>query len=175
MVIVAWLLKNWKIFFWGAVAIGLALYWWRITVWHRAYSELPKVQAALQAEVECKDGSKCQERQQILEKRASDEEEKIRKEYEQQLADINARPVPVEPVRLCRPAGSGGVRVSRPAAGAGPNAGTELPVEVGRDIKVELYRLIDDTDKEALKLRLLWERNMALSVNPATEKDTKPD
>ena len=164
------LLANWRLIAGGAVVAAFALMGWRVTAWHQAYRELPKVQAALQAEVECKSGSKCQERQQILEKRASDEEEKIRKEYEQKLADIANRP-PLGPVRLCRPRGQSNVRVPSTPTGAGTSGGAEFPVEVGRDIRVELSKLINDADTEALKLRLLWKRDMELSRIPEEKKN----
>lgn len=164
------LLANWRLIAIGAAVAAVAAMGWRVSAWHEGYRELPKVKAALRAEQECSAESKCQERQQILEKRASDETEKIRKEYEQKLADIANRP-PLGPVRLCRPRSPGNVRVSGSAAGTGTSPGTELPVEVGRDIEVELSRLIDDADREALKLRLLWQRDVALSTVPKENKN----
>ena len=112
-----WLLANWKLFAWGAVVAAFAFMGWRVNTWHQGYKELGQVKEQLQAELRCESGSKCQERQQILEKRASDEEEKIRKEYEQELAAIRNRPPLAEPVRLCRPASKRNVRDASPATG----------------------------------------------------------
>jgi len=163
------LLANWRLIAAGAVVAAVALMGWRVSAWHEGYTELPKVKAALRAEQECSAGTKCQEREKALKKRASDETEKIRKEYEQKLADIANRP-PLGPVRLCRPRGQGNVRVPSTTPGASTSPGTELPVEVGRDIEVELSKLIDDADTEALKLRLLWQRDVALSAAPKEKK-----
>ncbi|CAK0777653.1 conserved hypothetical protein [Gammaproteobacteria bacterium] len=164
------LLANWRLIAAGVVVAAVALMGWRVTAWYEGYRELPKVKAALRAEQECSAESKCQEREQILRKRASDEQEKIRKEYEQKLADIANRP-PLGPVRLCRPRGQGNVRVPPATTGASTSPGTELSVEVGRDIEVELSKWADDADTEALKLRLLWQRDVALSTVPEEKKN----
>lgn len=162
------LLANWRLMAAGAVVAAVALMGWRVSAWHEGYKELGQVKRQLQAEQACSAGTKCQERQQILEKRASDEEEKIRKEFKRQLAIIASRPVPSTPVRLCRPRSQSNVRVPSASTGTGSAGGAEFPVEVGRDIRVELYRLADEADKEALKLRMLWKRDQALAT---TEKN----
>ena len=153
------------------VAVGvvllIALAGWRVSAWHSAYEALPSVQEALAAEEGCLPPSKCAARVAALEARQEAISQQVVETYEQELADLRNRPAPTAPVRLCRPRpDSGGVRLSGPAPATGASGGAELPLEAGRDIAVELYRLADDADTEALKLRALWARDVALSETP---------
>jgi hypothetical protein len=153
----------WRLIGAAALVAAFMLAGWRVSAWHDAYKALPGVQDALEREEGCLDGSKCRERQKAAAAAQAAKTKEVVDGYEKELADLRSRPVPDVPVRLCRPRGSGDVRVpgAAPGTGAGPRA--ELPLEAGRDIAVELYKLIDDTDTEALKLRKLWQRDKALS------------
>lgn len=151
----------------GAVALvaAAALAGQRLSAWHAAYKALPGVQAALELEASCGEGSECARRQAELATAHALTNQKVILTYEHELAAIRDRPVPATPVRLCRPAKAGSnVRVPGAAGGTGAGPGAELPLEVGRDIRLELYQLADDADAEALKLRSLWGRDLALAT-----------
>ena len=159
-----WSAVPWKLVGYGVLAAAVGLLTWRVIAWHHAYhDELPAALAALKLEVECGPGSQCQAREEALRKAQAAKEAEVIGEYERELADLRNRPVPTTPVRLCRPANRGAVRDGSTAGPVSPSGGAELPVEVGRDIRVELYRLADDADAEALKLKALWQWNEALS------------
>lgn len=148
----------------GLVAV-VALMGWRVTRWHDAYAALPGVQAALELEASCGEGSECARRQAELATAHALTNQKVILTYEHELAAIRDRPVPATPVRLCRPAKAGSnVRVPGAAGGTSAGPGAELPLEVGRDIRIELYQLADDADAEALKLMALWGRDVALAT-----------
>jgi hypothetical protein len=154
----------WRLVGYGVAVGAILLLGWRVHAWHEAYKAYPKVVAALKAEEACDIGSKCQARQAAAEARQAAINDQTVRDYEQKLAEITSRPAPAGPVRLCRPASSGNVRLAPAAPATGAGSGSELPVEVGRDIAVELYQLADDADTEALKLRELWNRDVALST-----------
>lgn len=155
---------------WRAVgAVGLvlaaALAGQRVSTWRAAYVALPGVQAKLELEASCGEGSECARRQAEIETAHALTNQKVILTYEHELEGIRNRPVPATPIRLCRPAKAGSnVRVPGAAGGTGAGPGAELPLEIGRDIAIELYQLADDADTEALKLRSLWGRDLALSV-----------
>jgi len=160
------LLKGlpWRAIGAAGLVVAVALAGWRISTWRDAYRTLPGVQDALDREEACQDGSKCFERQRAFTEAVGHETTRIVTDYEAALAEIRDRPVPDTPVRLCRPRGTG--RVSgQPAAPApdGASAGRELPVEVGQDIAVELYRLADEADEVSARLRALQEYSRAVS------------
>lgn len=158
-------LIPWRAIGAGAAVVAVALMGWRVSVWKQAHEALPGVRDALEREEACLDGSKCRDRVAALVARQDEFNRQVATGYAQQLDEISNRPVPTQPVRLCRPARQGGVPGAKPAGAADGNAGRgELPVEVGRDIAVELYRLADDADREALKLKWLQEWNRALAA-----------
>ena len=150
----------------GAVGlvVVVALMGWRVTRWHDAYKALPGLQDALAREEACEEGSQCAGRVAALTARHDAIAQEVAADYERELADIAARPVPVQPVRLCRPRSTGGVP-NGVAAGSvdGASAGRELPVVVGKDIAVELYRLADDADEVAARLRALQAYSRAVA------------
>ena len=47
-----------------------------------------------------------------------------------------------------------------------PPPGADVPVEVGRDIAVELYRLADEADALSARLRALQDYSRAVSAPP---------
>ena len=150
----------------GLVAV-VALMGWRVTRWHDAYAALPGLRDALAREEACEEGSQCADRVAALTARHDAIAQEVAADYARELADIAARPVPVQPVRLCRPRGAG--RVSgQPAAPApdGATPGADVPVEVGRDIAVELYRLADEADALSARLRALQDYSRAVSAPP---------
>ena len=138
----------------------------RLNVHYDAYKALPGVQAALEAEQACADGSQCKAREIALQEAVGHETVRIVTGYEAELAAVRARPARV--VRLCPETRAGGVRGPGPAAGpdgAGPAAG-ELHGQTGRDLGPELYRLARDADEVAARLRGLQQWNQALSTQP---------
>ena len=156
----------WKLIGYGVAIGALLLLGWRIHAWREGYLALPAVREALQNEQACGEGSECLKRSAALQAAHKLISEQVERDYEQKLADIANRPLPREPVRLCRPARAGDVRVPSTTAATSPSQGAELPPEIGRDIAVELYGLADDADREALKLELLWGRDVALATPP---------
>jgi len=150
----------------GAVALVLAVaaLGWRVTRWHDAYEALPGVQSALEREETCEGGSKCYARQRALQEAAGHATVVAVESYEAELAALRARNVPAGPVRLCRERDPGrvpGGPTSGPADGG--SAGRELPIEAGKDIAVELYRLADEADEVSARLRALQEYSRAVS------------
>ena len=170
MIPLAWLkLVPWRLLGVGAAAVAILLLGWRINSWREAYKALPAAQEALLDEQECNEGSRCAQRVLAFQARQDAFNREVADAYARQIDEIANRPVPTVPVRLCRPARQGGVPGAKPpgASDGGTSAG-ELPVEVGRDIAIELYRLADDADREALKLKWLQDWNRGLSVERET-------
>ena len=160
------LLKGlpWRAIGAAGLVVAVALAGWRISTWRDAYRTLPGVQDALAREEACQDGSKCYERQRGLQEAAGHATVVAVESYEAELAALRARNVPAGPVRLCRERDPGrvpGGPTSGPADGG--TAGRELPVEVGHDIAVELYRLADEADEVSARLRALQEYSRAVS------------
>lgn len=148
----------------GLVAV-VALMGWRVTRWHDAYAALPGLRDALAREEACEEGSQCADRVAALTARHDAIAQEVAADYARELADIAARPVPVQPVRLCRPRGAGGVP-NGTATGTvdGASAGRELQIETSGDIGQRLFNLADQADREALKLRYLQEWNRAVAA-----------
>lgn len=148
----------------GLVAV-VALMGWRVTRWHDAYAALPGLRDALAREEACEEGSQCAGRVAALTARHDAIAQEVAADYARELADIAARPVPVQPVRLCRPRGAGGVpNGTAPGTVDGASAGRELQIETSGDIGQRLFNLADQADREALKLRYLQEWNRALAA-----------
>lgn len=148
----------------GLVAV-VALMGWRVTRWHDAYAALPGLRDALAREEACEEGSQCADRVAALTARHDAIAQEVAADYERELADIAARPVPVQPVRLCRPRGAGGVpNGTAPGSVDGASAGRELQIETSGDIGQRLFDLVDQADREALKLRYLQEWNRAIAA-----------
>jgi len=160
------LLKGlpWRAIGAAGLVVAVALAGWRISTWRDAYRTLPGVQDALAREEACQDGSKCYERQRGLQEAAGHATVVAVESYEAELAALRARNVPAGPVRLCRERDPGrvpGGPTSGPADGG--SAGRELPIEAGKDIAVELYRLADEADEVSARLRALQEYSRAVS------------
>ena len=160
------LLKGlpWRAIGAAGLVVALPLAGWRISTWRDAYRTLPGVQDALAREEACQDGSKCYERQRGLQEAAGHATVVAVESYEAELAALRARNVPAGPVRLCRERDPGrvpGGPTSGPADGG--SAGRELPIEAGKDIAVELYRLADEADEVSARLRALQEYSRAVS------------
>lgn len=148
----------------GLVAV-VALMGWRVTRWHDAYAALPGLRDALAREEACEEGSQCADRVAALTARHDAIAQEVAADYARELADIAARPVPVQPVRLCRPRGAGGVpNGTAPGTVDGASAGRELQIETSGDIGQRLFNLADQADREALKLRYLQEWNRAVAA-----------
>jgi len=138
----------------------------RIGVWRDAHKALPGVQAALEAEQACADGSQCKAREIALQEAVGHETVRIVTGYEAELAAVRARPARV--VRLCPETRAGDVRGPGPAAGpdgTSPAAGL-VSGPAGNDIGPDLYRLARDADEVAARLRGLQQWNQALSTQP---------
>ena len=161
---------------WKAIAqvAAIAMLAWGVySTVTRAWVKLPearealeKAQATLKLETECGEGSRCAERQAALVARQDAFNLQVATGYANQLAEINARPVPSGPVRLCRPARQSGVPgAGTPAAADGAAASGVVPLEASGDIGQRLFDLADDADRQALKLKWLQEWNKALAAD----------
>ena len=172
--VLAFVVKHWR---WIAYAVAAAVLVWLLLLvrhWRTdSVVELPKAQEALAAELECVDGSACQKRiakaQADAAAKQYSADQEVLDGYQKGLQAVSdyAAAHPAPSVRLCRPTSQPVVRVPGtpgPADGSAP--GRDVPAEVGRDIGVELYRLADDADREALKLRSLQQWNQALAKVP---------
>jgi hypothetical protein len=172
MIPLAWLkLVPWRLIGVGAAVVAILFVSWRVSVWYESHHKaLPAAQEALRDEIECKAGSQCALRVAALTARQDEFNRQVATGYAEQLEEISSRPRPTVPVRLCRPARQGGVPGAKSTGTADGSAGRgEVPVEVGADIAVELYRLADDADREALKLKWLQEWNRALAAPTTAE------
>jgi hypothetical protein len=150
-----------KAILYTALVAAVALMGWRVSVWHNAYERLGDVEAALETERLCEEGSACAARQAALEAAQAETTAKVVATYEQELASVRNRPARV--VRLCP--NPGDVQGSRPAGtadGTGPGAG-QLSGSAGRDIGPDLYQLAREADEVAARLRALQEWNAALA------------
>lgn len=171
--IVAWLLKNWRLIVWAVAAaaalwmVGLVLHW-------RANShKLEAAEEALAVELECGEASECRKRlaraEEEAEERQREFEKEVRTGYEKSLQVLADRAAnkPAPSVRVCRPASPSNLRVSDAAGRAdGATAGGDDAVEVGQDIGRELYQAADELDREVVKLRWLQQWNARLATPP---------
>lgn len=158
----------WRLIGLGAAVAAVGLMGWRVSEWRQAYKALPGVEAALEAEKACEDGSNCAERVAALQAAQEAVSQQVVSSYEQELAGLRDRPLRTRTVRVCPEAAAGDVRY--PAApdstdGAGAPAGI-VSGPPGRDIGPELYQLATDADQVAARLRALQEYNRALSSPP---------
>jgi hypothetical protein len=161
------LLWQWrKVIALAAVVICISLIGWRVSAWHTSHKALPGVQAALEAEEACGEGSKCDERQKALQAAQAAVTEQVVKGYEQELADIRSKPIPTRVIRVCRQAGTGGVRVP---ADPGEPAGTAPAGVVSGTDEFDtrpLRELARRADEVSSGYRWLRSRDEALSTPP---------
>jgi hypothetical protein len=153
----------------AVLATAIAVMVWRVVVWHGAYEALPGVEAALEAEKLCGEGSACAARVAALEAAQQEVSKQVVSDYERELADLRNRPIPVRTVRLCPDRGA-----VRGAGSAGPADGTGAAADVvpgaaGPDIGPELYQLARDADEISARLRSLQQWNAALSAPPSAQ------
>ena len=151
----------WRLVGYG-LAIGLiGLWFWRVSVWHKAYERLERVEARLELEQSCGKGSACEARQAALEAAQAETTTKVVATYESELAAVRNRPARV--VRVCSDPGNvQGARPTGASDGTGPAAGV-VSGPAGRDLGPDLYQLAREADEVAARLRALQEWNRALS------------
>ena len=147
---------------WALVVVAVGLAYWRVSAWHDAYKALPEVEAALEAEVACGEGSECEKRQIALQAAAEAKSAEVVQGYEQELAGLRSRPARV--VRVCNDRGVQGAGPAGTADGTGPAAGV-VSGPAGPDIGQDLYQLARDADEVAARLRALQQWNEALSAD----------
>lgn len=150
------------------LAVGLvaavALMGWRVSHWKAAHEALPGVQAALDAEVQCLDGSECRAREARLQEVVGREQVRVVTAYEAELAAVRDRP-PVT-VRVCDRGG-----VPLPGAAGRSDAGTAGPGTLSgpptgdRDIGPALSALALEADEIVAACRGLQNWNRALSAD----------
>ena len=152
----------WRLIGWAAVVAAVALAGWRVSAWHAAYERLGEVEAALEAEVQCGEGSKCREREAQLQEVVGREQIRVVTAYEAELAAVRDRQ-PVT-VRVCN--GSG---LPLPGTAARGHAGTAAPGTLSgsatgdRDIGPDLSALAREADEIVARCRALQAWNAALA------------
>ena len=160
--IVAWLLKNWRLIAYAAAAAAALWMLALVGHWRKDSTErLPAAEAALEAERLCGEGSDCAGRQAALEAAQAETTAKVVATYETELAAIRSRPARV--VRLCPDTGH--LPDAGNAPGPGGTAPAVVPGQTGRDIGPELYDLAREADEVAARLRALQEWNRALAAD----------
>ncbi len=138
----------------AAVLAGLALFGWRVHAWHDGYKELAR-ERACEPQTACAErAARVAEAQQKAAQEQAQKAAEVVATYEQEIADNRRRAA--RSVRLCAPA-PGDVRNAAgtgSADGPGTAAGV-VPGQAGPDIGAGLYRLAQDADEVAARLRAL--------------------
>lgn len=155
----------WKLIGWAALVAVIAFAGWRVSAWREAYKALPDVQAALELEQACGEGSKCQARQAALQAAAEAKSAEVVASYEQELTSLRNRPARVVRLQaaggaLCRPGAPGTADGTSTAAGV-----VSGPAGSNPDIGPALYQLARDADAVAARLRALQAWNEALAAD----------
>ena len=146
----------------AVLATAIAVMVWRVVVWHGAYEALPGVEAELEAERVCGEGSACAARVAALEAAQQEVSKQVVSDYERELESLRNRPVERRVIRVCPDRGQvRGASPAGPADGASPAAG----VVPGADEfdTAPLRDLARDADELAARLRALQQWNAALS------------
>ena len=167
------LLKWWRVGLYGLAALLVALAVWRVVAWRAAYQALPAAQEALQAEIDCGEGSRCRERLAAAvaaqEARQAAISTQVVESYEAEMESLRSRPAVRRVIRVCPEATDRDLRhavAAGPADGAGPAAGgVPGPIEFDTGALRDLAR---DADEVAARLRALQQWNEALS-QPAAQ------
>lgn len=155
----------------GVIVLLVALLVWfvqRVTAWAHAYDRLPVVEAELELEQACGDGSKCWQRSLEWQTEQSAKIQEVMETHGQELAALLARPIERRVIRVCPDPGSGSVRGGAAAAGnhgaaaaAGPLLGSdELDTSPLRELALE-------ADQVSARLRGCQGWAEAVSAEPA--------
>lgn len=154
----------WRLLSVIALAAILLLLGYRVAAWHTSYHELPEVQAQLDAELACEEGSACADRvaEQAVQQ-AIITADAVRK-YEQELEDLRGRPIPSRVIRVCPKGAAGDVRDASGAgsAGRGPAAAGLLHGADEFDTR-PLRELALEADEVSARCRTLLDRDRALA------------
>ena len=155
---------NRKALLYVLLAIALSAMLWRVGVWRDAYTRIGIVEAQLELEQECGEGSECQKRQAALEAAQREQTAKVIGSYEQELADLRGRK-PVS-VRVCNGSGVPNAPNSGTARGAPAAAGLLPGSPTGdRDIGPALSDLAREADEVSARCRALQDWNKALAAD----------
>lgn len=154
---IPWRLIGYALAVAAVVALG-----WRIHAWREAYKALPDVQAELEAEIACGEGSKCAARAAELQQKAAEASREVVDGYEQELARVRSER-PRRVVRLCSDGSGLPVSGARPGAAGGAAPGGVLPEHPGRDLGPDLYALAREADELTAQCRALIRWNRALA------------
>ena len=148
----------------AVAATAIAVVIWRLVAWHSAYDALPQVQAALEAEQVCGEGSKCAARVAALKATEAAISAGVVRDYENELQALRDRPPVTRVIRVCRQANPGDVSGTGPAGSAdGTTAGTGI---VSGSVEFDprpLFELAREADELAARLRALQDWNRALA------------
>jgi hypothetical protein len=164
--IVAWLLKNWRLIAYAlaaAVVIGFLLL---VKHWHADSKELPLVKAELAAELICGEGSQCALKQAEQAARQQAISEQVIKGYEQELADIRSTPIPTRVIRVCRETSTGSVRVPADSGESPGTSSSELVPGSDEFDTRPLRELARRADEISGGYRWLRNRDEALATPP---------
>lgn len=148
----------------GAVTLtaAVALAGWRVSAWHEAYKALPGLEAAIEREEGCLDGSHCYERQRALQAAAEAATKEVVDDYEKELADVRARALVRRVIRVCR---DSDLQNASPAGGAGTGTPSERVVHGADEFDTAPLRdLAQRADELSAQCRALIRWNVALAA-----------
>ena len=158
------LLGSWKPIALGLLVAAFALMGWRVSAWHEAYKACPALEARLEVEEQCQEGSKCNDRQKALAAEVARVTEDVVDGYEKELADLRNRPVPTRVIRVCR-AAAGDVRDAQSAAGTAAAGAAGAVVLAADEFDTRpLRELAREADEVSARLRALQDWNRALGA-----------
>lgn len=162
MPILAWCLKNWRIFAYAAAAIAFAWMVLLVRHWHADSLELPHVKDALAAEQQCAVGSECNKRVQAFKARQVQVQSEVVARYETEIAALNARPVTRRVIRVC-PDPSDVRDAASPAGTPEATPGGVVPRSDELDTR-PLRDLASRADALNAAYRALYDRDTALAT-----------
>ena len=154
----------WRLIGWAAVVAAVALAGWRVSAWHAAYERLGEVEAALDAEVQCGEGSACAARQAALQAAAEAKSKEVVADYEKELADLRNRPAVRRVIRVCPDSGN----VQSPGTPGRTDAGTPAEGVVHGATEFDtrpLRDLASRADELSAQCRALIRWNEALAAD----------
>lgn len=163
----------WKWIAAGVLGLALILTGVRINAWRHAYLALQDVQAALEAERECSEGTECAKRAAEATVKAQAASNAAEESHAEEL-ELVRRDRPVRVVRLRPPGDCVSVSSPAPAVNGATPATSVIPGSTGRDIGPELYALAREADELSARLRSLQNYNKALSEGMTAGGETHP-
>jgi hypothetical protein len=148
-----------------AIVLAVIFACFRVQAWREAYHELPTVEAALELETLCGEGSMCLRRSQAARDRQIARNQEVQRDYDTEIAALRARTPRHSPVRLCADTGASDLRGSA-TAGAADGSAADAGLGDGRtqpDLGPGLYALAQHCDELTARARGLQSWAKAVS------------